>query len=277
MKTELENFLRMLKLRIAATTFLRKEWQIRSFWKYLLYHNIHFEEATKQTIEEYLLSLSCGQQAKEQINVVIKEFYNYTKVKNPAKNIVFRKNTALKLPKVPSQHAIQSLIRKLDNEDTLLSIRNVLILELAYGSGLRRAELIKLDIDDIDFENRTVFVQGKGGKDRVVPLTNKAVEGIRKYIAERKAWKGSLLVSYAGRRLSLQGIYQIIHDKMGIRPHQLRHACAGHMLENGCGIKVIQELLGHSDLRATQVYTQINKNKLREVINKKHPGNRKDL
>lgn len=273
MRIELENFLRVLELRVSHTTFRRKAWQIKSFYKFLLYHNQHYTEVEKETIEKYLQSLSCSRAARQQLCYVIGEFYDFVKLQNPAKEITFKKDTSKKLPRVPSQQIIKQIIRNLSVEGTVLSLRNRLIVELAYGSGLRRMELVKLDIDDTDLENRTVFVNGKGGKNRIVPVTEKAFSCIREYCAERRAWTGPLLVSCSGRRLSSHAVYQILKEKLGIRPHQLRHACAGHMLKNGCDIRIIQELLGHKDLKATQIYTQVNKEDLREVVNKNHPRN----
>ncbi len=272
MQTELENFLRSLKLQVSPMTFIRKQWQIKSFYKFLLYHNLDYTQVDKDIVEQYLLSLSCCRSAKQQLCYVIGEFYDFTGFVNPVKDIHFEKDISQKVPKVPAQQVIERIITNLDIENTILSHRNRLIVELAYGSGLRRSELVKLDIDDIDLENRTVFIHGKGGKNRLVPLTEKAVSAIREYLAERRVWTGPLLASYSGRRLSKSAVYRIVKEKMGIRPHQLRHACAGHMLKNGCNIRIIQELLGHKDLKATQIYTHINKEDLKEVVNTKHPG-----
>lgn len=274
MIVEVENFLRHLKLIVAATTYQRKMWQIRSFYKHLINQGLHYSQVKQCDVERYLLLLRCSQQARQQICGVVREFYNYHQwPDNPASQIVFKFKKRNKLPKVPSQLFIERIIRNLSAEDTVLSLRNRLIIELAYGSGLRRAELVKLDIDDIDLEGRSAYIKGKGEKHRIVPLTNKTVESIREYLSIRQTYKGPLLVSQYNRRLSYGSVNWILKEKAGIRPHLLRHTFAGHMLKNGCGIRVIQELLGHSDLQSTQIYTQINKENLREVINKKHPGN----
>jgi site-specific recombinase XerD len=268
-----ENFLRHLKRIVAATTYQRKMWQLRSFYKYLINHGLHYSQVQQCDVERYLVSLRCSQQAKQQICGVVREFYAYHQwPNNPAAQIVFKPEKRNRLPKVPSQLCIERIIRNLTGENTDLALRNRLMVELAYGSGLRRAELVKLDIDDIDLEGKTAYIKGKGGKHRIVPLTEKAVESIREYLRVRQAYKGPLLASQYNRRLSYGSVNWILKEKAGIRPHVLRHAFAGHMLKNGCGIRVIQELLGHSDLRSTQIYTQISKENLREVVNEKHPG-----
>lgn len=270
---EVENFLRHLKLIVAATTYQRKMWQIRSFYKHLINHGLHYSQVKQCDVERYLVSLRCTHQAKQQICGVIREFYAYHQwPNNPAARIVFKPEKRHRLPKVPSQLLIERIICNLTGENTGLALRNRLMLELAYGSGLRRAELVKLDIDDIDLEGKTAYIKGKGGKHRIVPLTEKAVESIREYLRVRQAYRGPLLVSQYNRRLSYGSVNWIMKEKAGIRPHLLRHAFAGHMLKNGCSIRVIQELLGHSDLRSTQIYTQVNKEKLKEVVNEKHPG-----
>jgi site-specific recombinase XerD len=205
---------------------------------------------------------------------VIREFYEYLKTpENPALHIVFKKDTVRKLPRVPSQPVIEGIIGNLAGSDTILRIRDRLMIELAYGSGLRRSEMVKLDIEDINIERKTAYIIGKGGNERIVPLTAKALEALREYLSIRQAYRGALLVSFLGKRLSSGSVYSILRDKAGIRPHLLRHACASHMLKNGCSIRVIQQLLGHKKLSATQIYTQVNKEDLREVINRKHPGN----
>ncbi len=273
MKTKLENFLKVLKLRIASTTYVCKQWQIKSFYKYLVYHNINYDNVNKETVEQYLLSLSCSQKAKQQLCFIIGEFFDFMGIENPVKDIVFKKDKSYKLPKIPAQLVIGNIINTLDKGNKILSLRNRLIVELAYGSGLRRLELVKLDIGDIDLEERTVFVNGKGGRNRIVPLTGKAVSSIREYLTKRMSWTGPLLVSSFRRRISVSSVYQVLKWKTGIGPHQFRHAFAGHMLKNGCNIRVIQELLGHKDLKATQIYTQINRKDLRDVVDTRHPRN----
>jgi integrase/recombinase XerC len=145
------------------------------------------------------------------------------------------------------------------------------MVELAYGSGLRRDEMRKVNVEDVDLEGQTVRVTGKGNKTRIVPLTSKAASTAREYLARRRATRGPLLVSFMGRRLTAHGVYVAMRTRAGIRPHLLRHACATHMLANGAGIRIVQELLGHADLKATQVYTHLEKSDLCRVVSSRHP------
>ena len=259
----------------ATTTLCRKRFQLLAFERYVAAGDKTLLEITKSDVESYLSGLACATAYRRQVCSLILELYEYLKTPdNPASEIVFKKETKRKLPNVPSQPVIEEIISKLSNLDTELSLRNLLIVELAYGSGLRRSEMITIAIEDINFEQKTVCITGKGGNDRIVPLTEKALEAIRGYLSIRQAYRGALLVSARGKRLAQNSVYYILREKAGIRPHLLRHACASHMLKNGCSIRIIQQLLGHKKLSSTQIYTRINKQDLREVINMKHPGNK---
>jgi site-specific recombinase XerC len=131
--------------------------------------------------------------------------------------------------------------------------------------------LRRVNVEDLDLEDRSIRVTGKGSKMRIVPITTTAADVARQYLSIRHASRGPLLVSYTGRRLSCGGVYMVMRERVGIRPHLLRHACATHMLQNGAGIRTIQELLGHADLKATQIYTHLDKTDLAAVVERRHP------
>jgi site-specific recombinase XerD len=184
-----------------------------------------------------------------------------------------------KLPPVPTLATIESAITdegtmtgKNDEERVLLALRNKAMIELSYGSGLRRSEIARLAIEDLDFTAATARILGKGGKSRIVPLTAAACEAIRAYLSHRRASTGPLFVSVTkGTRLQSDSLWLIFKRTGGIRPHLYRHACATHLLKNGCDLRIIQELLGHTLLTSTQLYTHIEKHDLRRVINSAHP------
>jgi len=275
METELLDYLRNLRLRVGVMTYKRKEWQIRTFFKWLEKQGRHYSEVKQDDVGLFLSGLVCSRSARQQIAQVIRDFYEFHKIEeNPAAGIVFKRDDSRKLPGVPGMAAVDAIITSLKGKDDVLGIRDLLTVELAYGSGLRRDELRKVNIDDIDFEEQTIRVTGKGNKTRIVPLTEKTVRIIRNYLAMRQGVsRGPLLVSFMGRRLSVTGVYSILKGRAGVRPHLLRHACATHMLANGAGIRVIQELLGHKDLTSTRIYTAVEKGRLKEVINSRHPRN----
>ncbi len=268
----LENFLEKLKLSVAQTTFTRQKWQLKNYIKYLNEHDIFYTKVTHQIIEKYLQSLSISTMARQQHSTIIKRFYIFCEINpNPAEDIFFKKDKAKKLFIVPTQKKIETLIRKL-NDGTEMGLRNRLIVELAYGSGLRAMELVTLNIEDVNLEEMTVYVLGKGNKNRIIPITDQTARALREYLPVRMASRGPLFVSLKRkRRICKTLIYNTIKNNSGFNPHKLRHACATHMLQNGCSTRIIQELLGHNSLTSTQIYTNLNKKDLRDVLEKRHP------
>ena len=161
------------------------------------------------------------------------------------------------------------------NQD--LNKTETVILELLYGCGLRVSELVNLKINDFDLNSKYLTAYGKGSKERMVPLGSKAVQAIKKYLPERdyilqkyRFDSKNLLLHEKGRIINRQDIYNFIHKQgqkihKSISPHTLRHSFATHLLENGADLRVVQELLGHSDVSTTQLYTHISKKRLKEV------------
>lgn len=175
------------------------------------------------------------------------------------------------LPKVLSESEINQLITKNTN------LTEKVILELLYSCGLRVSELCNLNISDINIEAKTILCFGKGSKERLIPFGEYACNAIKDYLKTREIniLKNNLstkrlLISENGRPITRQDVYRIIH-KLGkeinkdISPHTLRHTFATHLLENGADLRVVQELLGHSDVATTQLYTHISKKRLKEI------------
>jgi tyrosine recombinase XerC len=165
-----------------------------------------------------------------------------------------------------------------NNED---NIRNKAIIELFYGSGIRLSELHSLNVGTIDYKNLMVKVLGKGKKERIVPITKHAIDLIKKYLSLRKSKKGydsPLFATKKGKRLSKRQIQRIVEKCLSYvslqkkkSPHVLRHSFATHMLDNGADIRAVKELLGHSSLSTTQIYTHISKEHLKKVYRLAHP------
>lgn len=161
--------------------------------------------------------------------------------------------------------------------------RNKALFELIYSSGLRRNEVTGLKIADIDFFNGIVKVLGKGSKERLVPVTDTALKALKDYLAQRKDPKpqDALFLNKNGTPLTGDGlayIFKNITIKAGvarrITPHILRHSFATHLLNNGCDLRSLQEMLGHKSLAATQVYTHVSLDKLKSVYQRAHPKNK---
>ena len=176
-----------------------------------------------------------------------------------------------RLPKVMTLQEIKEIFH------SNLNSRENLIVELLYDCGLRVSELVNLKISDIDLKSRYIQCFGKGAKERLVPFGKKAKESLNKYLKERDYILSKynlnskhLLINDNGRFMTRQDVYNFVR-KLGnkihkhISPHVLRHTFATHLLENGADLRVVQELLGHSDVSTTQLYTHITKKRLKEV------------
>ncbi|MDX6470075.1 MAG: integrase/recombinase XerC [Gaiellaceae bacterium] len=156
--------------------------------------------------------------------------------------------------------------------DGPVPLRNRALVELVYSAGLRSAEAVGLDLGDVDFEQELVHVRrGKGGKERVVPLGEEAAHWVTRYLHEARpalaaGANDALFLSVRGRRLDTSTL-----RRLAPHPHRLRHAFATHLLEGGADLRTIQELLGHSSLSTTQVYSHVDAKRLRRVYDSSHP------
>jgi site-specific recombinase XerD len=175
-----------------------------------------------------------------------------------------------RLPNAPDEEEIDAALAALDGE-TPLALRNRALVELVYSAGLRSREAIDLDLRDVDFEQESVQVRGKGGKERVVPLGEEAAYWVALYLRDSRprlarGAENALFLSARGRRLDTSTLRRLIPN-----PHRLRHAFATHLLEGGADLRVIQELLGHSSLSTTQIYSHVDGRRLRRVYDRAHP------
>ena len=205
---------------------------------------------------------------------------------NPTINLTTPK-IEKKLPYFLYLQEINKLIEA-PSGNTIFGIRDRAILELLYGTGMRVGELVNLNIQDIDLDEKTVRVFGKGSKERILPLGNPSIKAIQEYIADRNRFikkiainrkeMNAFLLNRFGGRLSARSIRRIIIKYMKIAglnkkisPHVLRHSFATHLLGGGADLRSVQELLGHESLSTTQIYTHITKERLKITYNKSHP------
>ena len=195
---------------------------------------------------------------------------------NPVQRVASPK-LGRRLPNFLYLDQMEGLLRAPDCTN-LLGYRDQVIIELLYGSGLRVSELVGLDRENLDLEIGLIRVLGKGSKERVVPVTNYAVQAIEGYLGMRKDHNKILLLNYQGTRLSARSIRRIL-DKLVARisleqhvnPHMLRHSFATHMLDGGADLRSVQELLGHLKLSSTQIYTHLTRERLKTVYIQAHP------
>jgi site-specific recombinase XerD len=174
-----------------------------------------------------------------------------------------------RLPTAPKAPEIDAELEALGS-GTPLELRNRALVELIYSAGLRSREAVELDLGDVDFDSEAVRVLGKGGKERVVPLGEEAAYWLARWLQVRtqlaKGAENALFISARGRRLDTSTLRRLLPH-----PHRFRHAFATHLLEGGADLRTIQELLGHSSLSTTQVYSHVDARRLRRVYDRSHP------
>jgi site-specific recombinase XerD len=175
-----------------------------------------------------------------------------------------------RLPDTPKAAEVEAALAALDG-DGPLAVRNHALVELVYSAGLRSAEAVGLDLGDVDFDREQLHVRGKGGKERIVPLGEEAAHALARYLHQARPElvagpETALFLSARGRRLDTSTLRRVF-----AHPHRLRHAFATHLLEGGADLRTIQDLLGHSSLSTTQLYSHVDGRRLRRVYDRAHP------
>lgn len=254
---------------------------------------VYFEESSRDVhklstseIEDYIAVLSRNGLSENSISRKLSSIRNYyiflmneeDLENSPAHNIQSPKGIR-HIPDILAYEEIRSMIKQTHSER--YGVRDRAILELMYACGLRVSELRTVELNSIDFENGFLRVMGKRQKERIVPVTFKALESIKHYVdTEPKRQKNtkSLFLSRNGNQLSRMAVWNIVKKyavKAGIskpvHPHTFRHSFATHLLERGADLRSVQEMLGHSSIITTEVYTHISSRYLREVYDKYHP------
>ena len=221
---------------------------------------------------------------KKRIQSSINQFLKYLIDENYIANIEINNVSIMsekKLPHVLSPDEIDQLI-DFYNHDLFISSRNKTLIDFMYSTGCRVSELINVEESDIDIEEAFVRLEGKGSKQRIVPLGSKVLINIERYLPlrnkDKKNKNNKLFVSKSYKNLDRTAVFRIIKStgvKAGIRkklyPHILRHSAATHMLEGGCDLRTVQEFLGHSSVSTTQIYTKVTKAFLEEAFIESHP------
>ena len=257
-----------------------------------------FDAISEQKIVDYEVALKSHDLSLSSINralSALKGFYQYCEreyhIDNPSRESSSHR-LARKLPKALTVDEVSRLIASGYQEGDISSYRNCALLELLYSTGARVSELIDLSVSDVaktmtsDGEVPVVRVRGKGSKERLVPLGSFALKAIEDYLTRTRptyASKNSqsenaLFLNQRGKRLSRQSAWQIVLDAAEksnltgkVSPHVLRHSFATHLLDGGADIRVVQELLGHSSVTTTQIYTLVTIDKVREAYSTAHP------
>ena len=250
---------------------------IKKYFEYINTKNKNYYE-----IEKYVQSLSKSNFAKSTVNrkiVSISSFFNWCinqkklniKDIKPIKNI----KTERKLPTILTSNYINNLLDTIPTS-TSKEIRDRTIIEILYSSGLRVSELTNLKVNDFK-NNKSLKVLGKGNKVRILPMTDKSFNymnlWISKYRSEYKNEKSGnyIFLGVRGGKISDREIQRIVNLRLGTFPHSIRHTFATHLLDGGADLRVVQEMLGHTDPSTTQIYTHVSKKQLKEKYKRTHP------
>lgn len=250
-----------------------------------------WREETAETFRDYLYELMKRGLKRSTIRLrfaALRSFYKYLVLRRGlAKNPV----AEVQMPKLERSLPVILSIKQMENllaiplklETAIkgppwLRYRDVAILELFYSSGLRISELIQIEVADLDFIDETLRVEGKGRKQRIVPIGSMAMNAIRRYRQEAAISQGALFLSSRGTRITQQAIDLMLKKYLrlssipfGVSPHKLRHSFATHMLDAGADLRSVQELLGHASLSTTQIYTHVTKDRLKKAYDQAHP------
>lgn len=258
------------------------------------YQNTNSDSISYSQIRSWIVSLVDKEVSNRTVNRKISALNSYFKFLLKVEEIAVNplaKHKALKTSKkiqIPfSESEIAIVLDELNFDNSFPGIRDRAIIELFYSTGIRRIELVELKLNSIDFSSRTVKVLGKRNKERVIPLLDSVIKTLRIYIDERNSLetivdKDMLFLTKKGVKIYETLVYRIINDyfslassKVKKSPHILRHSFATHLLNQGADLNTIKELLGHSSLAATQVYTHNSISELKKVYLNAHPRSKK--
>lgn len=268
----LEKYNEYLKYELNYSFYTIKEYvlHVKDFITYCDNNGVNYLSLSKDDVINYLKFLDEQKLSNKSIGTILSSlrcFYSYLLDNNYINLNIFKliSNPKLekKLPSFLSYEEIRIVLDSIDI-DNILSIRNKMIIELLYATGIRVSELRNIKITDIDFNNKSIKVFGKGSKERIVYFGDYAYDAIKLYLDNRELKSEYLILNNNRKQISVRGIELIIKNviekaciKTKVSPHTFRHTFATHMLNNGCPLKSVQELLGHASLSSTEIYTHI--------------------
>ena len=272
--------------KLSNNTYLSYSYNLNEYLKYI--DNKNILNINPNEIRDFLYQDKISTKTRAHYLTVINSFYNYLLMNNV---ITASPTQTIKLPKLDKTLPEYLTIEEIDkimniNPIKPIDYRNVAMLETLYATGMRISELVNLKISNIDLNEDTIRVYGKGSKERIVPINEKSHNALENYLNNYRNYllksKTSeyVFINNLGGRISRQGFFKILKKicdeaaiKKTVSPHTLRHSFATHLLNNGADIRVIQELLGHSNLTTTQIYSHLANTKLKEDY-QNHPRNK---
>ncbi len=258
-------------------TIISYKTDIQKYFEYLNKNKLNYYD-----IEKYIQNLSKKKYAKTTINrkiVSITNFFKWCKNKKKLniKDIKTIKNmkTERKLPTILTSNYINKLLDTIPTSTTK-EVRDRSIIEILYSSGLRVSEITNLKLNDVK-QNKSIKVLGKGNKVRILPMTDKAYNLLQLWINTHrddyinKYSNKYIFLGVRGKKISEREIQRIVNLRLGTFPHSIRHTFATHLLDGGADLRVVQEMLGHTDPSTTQIYTHVSKKQLKDKYKRTHP------
>lgn len=288
LKEKIDDFLNFIRFEkgLSENTVLAYKSDILIFIKFLNEHKI--SKVTEETIMDFIFALKNKNYSTLSIArmlVAVKNYYKFLVNEkilsvSPFENMDSFK-VRKKIPEVLTEKDIENLLNQPDTS-TKEGIRDKAILELLYSAGIRVSELVNMELTDINFDEKILRCFGKGKKERLVPVGDYVVEAIKNYLKIRNEisnkFSNFLFITRLGKKFTRAGIWKIIKiyaKKAGITknvyPHIFRHSFATHLLKGGADLRSVQEMLGHSDISTTQIYTHIDRSHLKNIHKKFHP------
>jgi site-specific recombinase XerD len=274
MQDQVERFLESPAL--SERTRRAYRYDVQEFCAWLERRGTRLEDVDVRALSEYAAELGRARPRKLAPATIgrklaaVRAFLRHSLGAQRVPDASFAPRRPRRLPDAPRPHEVDVELEAFTGAEPL-ALRNRALVELVYSAGLRSQEAIDLDLADVDFDQELVHVRGKGGKERVVPLGEEASHAVAVYLRESRPQlahgaENALFLSARGRRLDTSTLRRLLPH-----PHRLRHAFATHLLEGGADLRTIQELLGHSSLSTTQMYSHVDARRLRKVYDRSHP------
>lgn len=290
MKKEINDFLFFMKNFKSSSPHTLRAYKrdLMDFYEFTKEMNLDYKSVTRNDVRRFLYKLKDKNLTKKTISRKIsgvRSFYRFLLKegyidKNPLLTLELPK-VEKRLPTFLTEEEVFKLINAPDKK-TILGLRDNLILKMLYSTGMRVSELVSLRISELNLDKGEVIIKGKGNKERVVFLTHDILDEIKYYIQKRRKNSNFLFLNRKGKLLTDKGVRLLVEKYAKkiipykkITPHTLRHTFATHLLTNGADLRSVQELLGHTKLSTTQIYTHLTKENLKRVYENFHPHSQK--
>ena len=261
--------------RLAEATRRAYRFDLEPFGSWLAAHDLALDDVDARAVADYVAELGRARPRLSAATIArklasIRSLLRFALGPARVPDTSFAPRRPRRLPDAPRLDDVDRELSALEGEGPF-ALRNRALAELVYSAGLRSREAVDLDLADVDFEQEHVRVSGKGGKERIVPLGEEAAVWLARYLRDARpalaaGAENAFFLSARGRRLDTSTLRRLLPH-----PHRLRHAFATHLLEGGADLRTIQELLGHSSLSTTQIYSHVDGRRLRKVYDRAHP------